>query len=289
MPSLTPQDLRLLAPLRFAPRRSFAGRMRGERLSRKKGISIEFADYRDYVSGDDLRHLDWTVLARLDRPTIRTYQDEDDLAVYLALDISVSMDFGEPTKFAHARTLAEALGFVALVGQDAAIPIPLGGVDPPGRALRGRASYASLCRWLDDRAPNGRAGLASAMKGFASGGHRAGMVVLLSDGLDADVPAAIRAVASRGHEIAFVHVLSNIERDPDLEGDLRLLDSETGDAVEVTAHSQTLREYKRNLDAHSRGIEDAVTRAGGRYLVSTPGEPITQFVTHQLRKTGLAR
>src|SRR5438105_3899586 len=122
-------ELRLLGGMRFASRRTFSGRVRGERLSRQKGVSIEFADYREYADGDDLRHLDWSILARLDRPTIRTYQDEDDLAVYLALDSSQSMDFGEPSKFAHAARLAAALGFVGLSGQDAVYPVALGDRD----------------------------------------------------------------------------------------------------------------------------------------------------------------
>lgn len=289
MPILSPQDLRLLAPLRFAPRRPFAGRMRGERLSRKKGISIEFADYRDYVSGDDLRHLDWNVLARLDRPTIRTYQDEDDLAVYVALDTSASMDFGEPTKFSHAQCLAEVLGFIALIGQDAAIPISIGVPDPPGRALRGRGSYPALARWVKDRKAEGRTGLTASLHRVADAGLRPGMFLCITDGLDPGAADGLKAVASRGHEIALIQVLSDIERDPDLEGDLRLLDAETDSAVEVTAHSQTLREYKRNLAEHCSSLEVAVTRAGGRFLTSAPGESIAHFVTHQLRKSGLAR
>jgi hypothetical protein len=115
------------------------------------------------------------------------------------------------------------------------------------------------------------------------------MFICVTDGLDPNAASGLKALAARGYEIAMIQVLSDIERDPDLEGDLRLLDAETDAPVEVTAHSQTLREYKRNLEAHCATLEAALTRSGGRYLVSPPGEPIAQFVTYQLRKSGLAR
>jgi len=287
---LTPSDLRMLQGLRLAPRRAFAGRVRGERLTRQKGVSIEFADYRDYAAGDDLRHLDWTILARLDRAAIRTYQDEEDLAVYIALDVSRSMDFGEPSKFRHAARLAAAVGFIALAGQDAVYPLSVGVGEPvPGRPWRGRASVRPLSDWLAARAPEGTRGLAASLHRFAAGSARPGLFVLFSDGLDPDAPDALRAVGARGHEIVFVQTLSDIELDPDLEGDLRLLDAETGDAVEITAHAQTLAEYKRNITAHCRRLEETAVRYGGRYVRSITGQSLPDFITHGLRRVGIVR
>src|SRR5690348_18424364 len=106
---LEPKEFRLLEGLRLNPRKSFGGKVRGERLTKKKGISIEFADYRDYAEGDDLRHLDWNVLARLDSPIMKTYRDEEDLAVHLLVDGSASMEFGEPTKLEGAKRIAAAM------------------------------------------------------------------------------------------------------------------------------------------------------------------------------------
>jgi uncharacterized protein (DUF58 family) len=287
---LTPADLRMLQGLRLSPRRSFSGRVRGERLSRQKGVSIEFADYRDYSPGDDLRHLDWSILARLDRAAIRTYQDEDDLAVYVALDTSRSMDFGDPSKFQHSARLAAAVGFIALTGQDAVYPVTLGGGDPTsGRPLRGRGNVHALSDWISSREPNGTRGLAASLTRFASGSARPGLFAIFSDGLDPDAPDALRALAARGHEIVFVQVLSDIELDPDLEGDLRLLDAETGEAVEITAHAQALAEYKKNIAAHCRRLEETAVRYGGRYLRSIAGQSLPDFVTHGLRRTGVAR
>ncbi|HEX5323757.1 MAG TPA: DUF58 domain-containing protein [Capsulimonadaceae bacterium] len=284
-------EMNVLSGMKFAPRRSFTGRTAGERVSRKKGVSLEFADYRDYAAGDDLRHLDWTILARLDRPTIRTYQDEDDLAVYIALDTSGSMDFGEPTKFSHASRLAAAMGFVGLVGQDTVYGQPLGGRQrPPGRPFRGRASFRALSDWLAALRPEGHAGLAQSLIRFGtSGGHRPGLFVCVTDGLDPGVESGLRAVASRGFEIALIQVLSPIELDPDLEGDLRLLDAESSDPVEVTANRETLRVYKANLAEHCRRLEEATVRLGGRFFQSVVGQPLVEFITRDVRRAQLVR
>src|SRR3954462_1112722 len=119
-------DFRVLEGLRLLPRKSFGGRVRGERLTKKKGISIEFADYREYTDGDDLRHLDWNVLARLGVPVTKTYRDEEDLAVHVLIDTSPSMSFGEPCKLDCAKKYACALGFLGLAGGDAVYPRALG-------------------------------------------------------------------------------------------------------------------------------------------------------------------
>ena len=290
-PLLDAAEMRLAEGMRFVPRRAFAGSVRGERISRKKGISIEFSDYRDYAIGDDLRHLDWNILARLGRAMVRTYQDEDDLAVYLALDASRSMDFGEPTKFLHAQRLAAWLGLLGLVGQDAVYPVALGGADSkPGRAFRGRGSYRLLAEWISSQQPDGQHGLAASLTRFASSrSARPGLFLCLTDGLDPAASEGLRAVAARGHEILLVQTLSDIELRPDLEGDLRLLDAETGHAIEITAHSQTLKAYEANLLAHCKMLEEMALRGGGRFLQSEAGQPLSEFAQRGVRRIGLAR
>src|SRR6266545_6669723 len=117
-PLLDPQFLARLEQLELVSRKIFLGRMKGERRSKKKGQSVEFADYRNYVVGDDLRHLDWNLYARLDKLFLRLFMEEEDLHVYLLIDNSLSMDFGEPTKLQYARQVAAALGFIGLVNLD---------------------------------------------------------------------------------------------------------------------------------------------------------------------------
>ncbi len=283
---LEPSEFRLLEGLSLNPRKSFAGRVRGERLTRQKGLSIEFADFRDYVEGDDLRHLDWNALARLDATVVKTYQDEEDLAVHVLLDVSKSMRFGTPTKFETARRLACAVGYLGLAGHDAVFPHALGTRVAPLAALRGRAAMARLAQWLTDRTPEGEGTLSESARAFARSKARPGLVFLITDGLDPELPAALKAVAGRGHEIAMLHVLSREEIDPDMEGDLRLRDSEGDGLVEITASGSTLRVYRERLEAHCRALETACTRPGGRYLRVLAGEPLAALLRGPFRREG---
>jgi uncharacterized protein (DUF58 family) len=290
---LDPREFRLLDGMRLNPRKSFAGRVRGERLTQRKGISIEFNDYRDYTEGDDLRHLDWNVLARLDTPIMKTYRDEEDLAVHLLLDASASMDFGEPTKLEAGAKLAAAIGYLGLNGGDAVYPRLLARRKRPMAALRGRASYPRLASWASSanqtQADGPAQGLSLAVRGFVNSSARAGLVVLITDGMDPEAPNAIRQLGGRGHEIAFLHILSDLELDPDLEGDLRLLDCETSADVEITANSYTMREYRQRLDDHLAALREATQRAGGRYALVDPKTPFDKVVKDVLKREGWAR
>lgn len=272
--ALEPQEFRLLDRLRLNPGRSFAGRIRGERLTAKRGLSIEFADYREYAEGDDLRHLDWNVLARLDHPIMKSYRDEEDLAVHLLVDASASMSFGEPTKLQQAARLACALGYAGLMGGDAVYPKTLGLVEAPLPALRGRANYHRLDAWSRSISAKPGAGLAAAIRTFAASPARRGLCMVLTDGMDPDAKAALRLLASRGHEVQLVQILSVVEIDPDLEGDLRLIDAETQDSVEITASRPTLQEYKRRLDAHNESLKEEVRRGGGRWCLVRSDESL---------------
>jgi len=284
--SLDPRDLRVLEGLRLMPRKSFGGRVRGERLTSKKGISIEFADYREYTDGDDLRHLDWNVLARLNVPVTKTYRDEEDLAVHVLLDTSPSMQFGDPSKLECAKKYACALGLLGLVGGDAVYPRALSARERPMPALRGRSSFHRLAMWTDQLRENSEnpIGLSASLRQFAGASARAGLVVLISDGLDPDAGTAVRIVGGRGHEVLFLQILSREELDPDLEGDLRLIDGEGGTPAEITANSSVLNEYRQRLEAHNSEIRDAVLRVGGRYALIRPDEPFDYVLSHTFKR-----
>ena len=287
---LEPRAFRLLEGLRLAPRKPQPGRVRGERLTRRTGLSIEFADYRDYTEGDDLRHLDWNVLARLDSPVMRTYRDEEDLAVHVLLDDSPSMAFGEPTKGRAARDLAAAFGYVGLLGGDAVVPVRLGRREAPLAALRGRGSYGRFAAWLarstSEEAPTC---LAPSLRAFAGSRARPGVAIVLSDGLDPEAPFALRALVGRGHEVWMVQVLSDLDLDPDLEGDLRLVDGEGGAPTEITANAATLRAYREALARHNEALAEAARRGGGRYTLFRTAEGLEAFVQGTLRREGWVR
>lgn len=283
---LDAQLLARLERLRFKPRRIHAGTLRGERLSKRKGISIEFADFRPYAIGDDTRHLDWKILARLDRPIVKTYRDETELPVYLLLDASASMQFGNPPKWQLAIQLSAALGYIALCGGDALFTIALPQSDFRTVPLRGKGMFPNLLRWLKGLSPNGK-GLAESLQQFARVDFPKGLAILLTDGLDENFPDALRQLASRNHEILLLQVLSDAEMEPDLEGDLRLLDCETDEVVEITATLGVMREYAQRLKAFCQQLEDICRRAGGWYFRTNSNAQVSDIVLRHLRRWGI--
>ena len=285
---LEARDFRVLEGLRLLPRKSFSGHVRGERLTKRKGISIEFADYREYTDGDDLRHLDWNVLARLGVPVTKTYRDEEDLAVHVLLDNSPSMQFAEPSKFACAKKFACALGLLGLAGGDAVYPRALATRERPMSAMRGRSAFPRLSMWAEqvEEAADNAITLSTALRQFAGASVRAGVVALVSDGLDPEICSALRIVAGRGHEILFLQVLSQVELDPDLEGDLRLIDGEGGAPSEITANGSVLQEYVDRLQTHNGELRDTLLRVGGRYALVRPDEAFDQVFSHTLKRQG---
>lgn len=262
--SLAPAELKLLDRLRLHPKRSFAGRVHGERLTRQKGISTEFDDYRDYADGDDLRHLDWNVLARLDLPVVKTYRDEEDLCLHLLIDDSSSMDFGTPTKFDFAARLGLALGYIAINGGDSAQARSLSDASPTP-SLRSRSSYPRLQARIPESPGDSTRPIAEALRRWLATGPRPGVVCLLTDGWDPELPAALGSFSGRSYEVWLMQIVAPEEVDPDLEGDLRLIDAESGKPIEITANIATLEAYRAAAEAHSVALSNACRRLGGRY------------------------
>lgn len=283
---LQPRELRILEGLRLSPRRKFAGSVRGERTTQSRGVSIEFADYREYAEGDDLRHLDWNVLARLGHAVTKTYRDEEDLAVYLLLDGSASMDFGEPSKFATAKVIACAIGYVALNGGDSVHPWAFSAQTRPAGQMRGRVAFPRLAAWASSTAPEGQRPFDAELKQFAAGRSRPGVAVVVSDALHPQAVGALKSLAGRGHEVWLLQVLSDVELEPDLEGDLRLIDVETGAKSELTVNSFTLREYRERLRAHNESLAEECRRSGGRYAQVVAGQPVEKLVKDVLKREG---
>ena len=288
---LSPELLAKLEAMELVSRKIFRGRMKGERRSRRKGQSVEFADFRNYVPGDDLRFIDWNTYARLDRLFLKLFMEEEDLHFYDLIDASRSMDFGEPTKFHYARQLAAALGFVGLVrsdrvkietlGQSAARAAPM---------LRGRRSLWQMLDYLEPIQPGETASLAEGVKSFCLRNSGKGIVVLISDLMDkAGYESALRYLMSREMDVYVVHVLSPEELDPDIQGDLRLVDCEDGDVAEITVTGPLMKRYKQTLAAFIESAREFCTRRGVTYLLARSEVPVEQLVTGYLATRGLVR
>ncbi|HEY2761027.1 MAG TPA: DUF58 domain-containing protein, partial [Pirellulales bacterium] len=219
-PLLSPELLAQLERLELVTRKIFHGRMKGERRSKRKGQSVEFADFRSYVPGDDLRFIDWNTYARLDRLFLKMFLEEEDLHFHALIDSSRSMDFGTPTKLDYAKQLAAALGFIGLVRGDRVRIETLGqSARKATSALRGRQSLWRLFDQLSGIEPGKAVPLGEGVKNFCLRNPGKGILVLISDLLDkSGYEAAFRYLVSQQMDVYVIQVLSVEEIDPDIQG-----------------------------------------------------------------------
>jgi uncharacterized protein (DUF58 family) len=290
-PLLDPEFLARLEQLELVSRKIFLGRLKGERRSKRKGQSVEFADYRNYVAGDDLRFLDWNLYARLDKLFLRLFMEEEDLHVWVLIDQSLSMDFGTPTKLHYARQVAAALGFIGLVNLDrvvvAAFNDRLGPTSPP---LRGRRSLWRLLDFVGKIEPAGAGDLGRALKDFSVRSSGKGVVVLLSDFMDkGGYEQGLRYLVARRLDVYALQILSEEEIEPDITGDLRLVDVEDADLAEVTVSGPLLKRYRENLAAYRAALHAFCTRRGVAFLSTGNQVPFDRLVLTYLRQRGLVR
>ncbi|MCC6680418.1 MAG: DUF58 domain-containing protein [Phycisphaeraceae bacterium] len=290
--------MRSLDRLDILSRKILRGKQQGERRSKKKGQSIEFADYRNYVVGDDLRFIDWNLYARLDRLFVRLFMEEEDLSVSIALDCSASMDYGDPNKLLYAKRIAAALGYLALVHYNRvnlyACNVTV--VDHLS-SLRGRRPIPRMLAFLQQQQPNSDESLPApgnfeqTCKKLAILQRQPGVVILLSDFFDkGDLSAALRYLAADRYDVYCIQLLSPQETEPasgGIIGDLRLRDMEDGDLAEVSVTAALIKRYQKNLQAYCRHVREQCLRRGIVYLMSETSLPFDSLVLKYLRQRGL--
>ena len=259
--------LRRLEQLELASRRLTAGRMKGERRSVRRGQSVEFADYRNYSSGDDLRQLDWNVYARLERLFIKLFVEEEDVTVHVLVDASRSMDFGEPNKLAFARRAAGALAYLGLAHLDRVSVAFLGeGRADMMRPVRSKARVFEVFRFLAEPRGERLSGLAAAARDYAGRLRGRGPLILISDLMDPGYSDALRDLAGTRCQLSVLHVLAPEELDPDVPPDARLVDNETGHGIEVTGDDDLVDRYRTRLGEWQEELAAFCSRRGGAYV-----------------------
>jgi uncharacterized protein (DUF58 family) len=290
-PLLDPLFLHKLEQLELVSRKIFTGAIKGERRSKRKGQSVEFADYRNYVKGDDLRHLDWNLYARLDRLFIRLFQEEEDLHFYVLIDNSLSMDFGTPTKLHYARQVAAALAFIGLCNMDrVVVEVFNEKLTQSMPAVRGRRSLWRVMDFLQKVESAGPSNLRESLKTFTMKSSGKGIVVLLSDMMDkAGYDEALRYLVARQFDIYVIQILSQEELEPDVLGDLKLVDIEDLDEAEITVSAPLIQRYKQSLAAFQGGLQEFCNRRGITYLMTSNQVPFDRLVLNYLRQRGLVR
>jgi len=286
-PLLEPALLRRLEALALQVRRAVSGQMGGERRSRRRGQSIEFADYRNYTPGDDFRLIDWNAYARLDRFMLRLFVAEEELPLSLFVDLSGSMDWGKPNKADTARQLAGAIAYVALAALDRVrLTVFAEGETSGGAPSRGRRAAAMLFSRLQSFPAGGVTNYEKLV--WPIGRQRPGMTVLITDGLgESPLDPALRALQRAHQEGAVLQLLAPQEITPDWTGDARLRDAETGVEREFTATPLTQGGYAKALAQRTDEIERAALRCGLRFARLSTSEPIDEMVQVTLRRIGL--
>ncbi|MEX0886694.1 MAG: DUF58 domain-containing protein [Phycisphaeraceae bacterium] len=294
---LSPEFMHQLERLDVLSRKILTGKLQGERRSKKKGQSVEFADYRSYVMGDDLRFIDWNLYARLDKLFLRLFMEEEDLSVTVAVDVTASMDYGEPNKLLYAKRIAAALGYIGLVNYNRVNLMSFTNtVTDQLPALRGRRPVPRMLEFLErqEPAPAGEdhAGdFANVCKRIALVQRQPGLVIVISDFFDkGELGAALRYLAHNRYDAYAVQLLSPQEIDPvrgELTGDLRLRDVEDGDVAEVSISSELVKRYKATLQAYCEHVRETCVKRGVAYLMSDTSVPFDTVVLKYLRQRGL--
>lgn len=290
-PLLTPELLTQLERMELVSRKIFRGKMKGERRSKRKGQSVEFADFRNYVAGDDLRFIDWNLYARLDRLFLKLFLEEEDLHFYALIDASPSMRFGSPSKFRYATQVAAALGYIGLCRSDRVKIETLGTeLRRPGPTLRGRSQLWRLFDHLEKLTPDESVSLTEGVRNFCLRNSGKGILVLLTDLLDKDgYEPALRQLLARQMDVYVIQVLSEEELNPELHGDLKLTDCEDRSETEVSISRPLLKKYMAALENLVGGAHDFCTRRGMTHLMTSTGRPVEQLIASYLRQRGLVR
>ncbi len=284
--------LKTLEHLLMVSRKVFAGNIRAERRTRKVGSGIEFADHRTYSRGDDFRYIDWNLYGRLDKLLLRLFEEEEDLYIYILVDVSDSMSIGSPLpKLHYAMQVGAALTYVGLANLDRVAIVPFGDrlVDrmPPSR---GKNRIFRTFQFLRDVEIGGKTELAECMKDFVTMNKRRGLAVVISDFYDPKgFEQGINTLRYNKFEPFVLQVYDKREADPELHGDLALVDCETGDTREVTVSRSLLDQYKKAHEAYCKELEAYCTKYAMPFFRTHTGIPFDQLILKIFRSGGFLR
>jgi uncharacterized protein (DUF58 family) len=277
---LDPEFLRELGLLRRRLKVDVRSGAPGERAGPRRGGSAEFREHRAYAPGDDLRRIDWLAFARSGTPVVKTFRAEEDVVVRLLVDASGSLDFGNPRKVEVSRRIAAALAYLALTDGERVQLLVTGsretrGLATIGEPRRGRGALHRLLGELSQIEARGYGSVAAALRAVSERSFRPGLLVVLSDFLDpGPVLSELSRLRAQGHALTLVHVLSRMELEPDFEGDLGLVDAETGAEVEVTMDASAVEAYLARLTGLMDELSAGAKKLGGRYVRVLSDEPL---------------
>lgn len=288
------ETLERLERLTLRWQRSFQGLLGGNNVSRFPGVGHEFLDHRHFQSGDDLRAVNWRAYLRLDRLFLKLFRTEPRTPVRILIDVSESMSCGAPSqgrgeaKFGYACRVTAALTYVGLVRLESVTLQPFS--DRLGenfRAQGGRHRFAPASSFLSGLRCEGRSDFPAVARAFCDASSMPGLTLILSDFLDdADIVAPLQNIADMGHELALIHLAGPDERLPPLDGELELVEAESGALVRVHLDREAAGEHAAAYDAYAERIERVALRNGGRYEHLTTDLSIEEALFESMRALG---
>lgn len=255
-----------------------------------RGFSVEFAEYRPYVLGDDLRNLDWKLVARSDRYYVKQYEDETNRRCYLAIDQSMSMNYGTAaySKAEYARTLAATLAYFLYGQRDAVGLITCGTAQPDYLPARHRSGHLQQIMSILGRDNVGvESDLSASLSQLAGLSKRRGLVVLVSDLLLPvdSLQQPLGYLRGRGHEVLVLRVLDRSELDLSLPHAAMLRDLETGKEIYVDPDA-TRADYRRRFDEHQSQLTDLCHRKSARFSTVITDQPLDHALFELLHSMG---
>jgi len=283
--------LRRLSNLKFIVKGRRKGHLSGVHTSPRAGVSVEFADYRDYTPGDDFRYVDWNIYGRLDRVLVKTFVHEVDVPIYILLDLSASMNLGDPPKGRYAARLAAALAYLGLRELDRVGLYPFADRLLPAVAPRhGMQHMARILQALQPVSPKGETSLDQTLNEFVSQSRESGLVFLISDLLaEGGYEEGISRLIYRGDEIVVIQVVDPHELDPPIEGSFRITDTETLRHVDLTVGRRTVAQYRHRLNAYLEALRSFLLHQRIPYFLAPTDVPLEHLIHDKLRVGGVLK
>lgn len=288
---LNPEFMSRLDSLDVLSRKILQGKLQGERRSKRRGQSVEFADHRQYVAGDDLRFLDWNIYGRLEKLFLKLFLEEQDMTVHIVADMSNSMNLPEPSKELFIKKLTAALGYVSLVNNNrVTISFFADGIEGQLANMRGRVYLHKMADYLLSARCGGLSYFDKAANQLVASRTGTGITIVLSDFLFKDgYESGLRRLIGRQYDLYIIQVLCENELAPEMSGELKLIDVEDDDVAEITVSSALLKYYKRTVSAYCNQLKDFCTARGAVYILAKSSDSVETLVLNYLRRIRLLR
>lgn len=282
--------MRRLERLFLAVRKASTDAQHGQRMGASKGGLIEFKDYRNYSSGDDLRYVDWNLFSRLGKLFVKEFAKDENISVMIILDTSASMAFGNPSKRRCALRLTVALAYLALAAGDT-VTVNIASEDGTRQLnpLAGKSAIFTLVDFLKQIDFAGKTVLAEALRQARGRTHGSSLYFVLSDFYDDSFLREIKMLRVRGKDVSLLHILSPEEIDPKTQGDFRLTDIETGEKQACSLTPEALVAYQNELNKFCDALQNDCAAHGVTRINVNTADQIEEVVLGSFRKSGLIR